>query len=454
MVVAGDVADAALRDRPRRSRCIRNRWRLRPAASARTRIARDFQVLLRAPPRRSSSAACRPALPAAPAGRTAAATTFSGTLPGRKPVHLDGAREMLQARLSTSWFDLRQRHGDAQAPLERAQMFPRFACIELLFLDMFVIRFWCERRDSNPHAFRRQNLNLVRLPIPPLSPCSQCTSATHYAAHPSQPVDCNIIATLIDTATELAICMKFCSKLLFKSDAFATRMAVDHYENFPVASVLLPARLRRPVALIYRFAREADDFADEGDCRAGERLAQLDSFRRELRSHRSRRSRPASRGSRELAGDHPRARPAAQPVPRPAVGVFAGRHSRRATRTTPKCSTTAAARPTRSGACCCVSTARPTPQNTRVVGRHLLEPAAHQFLAGRRDRLPQGPHLPAAGRNGAIRHHRRRRSRRGDTDGSWREFMSFQVERARATAAFRRAAGARAARAASASRCA
>ena len=28
---------------------------------------------------------------------------------------------------------------------------------------------WCERRDSNPHGFTRQNLNLVRLPIPPLS---------------------------------------------------------------------------------------------------------------------------------------------------------------------------------------------------------------------------------------------------------------------------------------------
>lgn len=60
-------------------------------------------------------------------------------------------------------------------------------------------------------------------------------------------------------------------------------MAVDHYENFPVASVLLPARLRRPVALIYRFAREADDFADEGDAPTHVRLAQLEQFRRELR---------------------------------------------------------------------------------------------------------------------------------------------------------------------------
>jgi squalene synthase HpnC len=59
-------------------------------------------------------------------------------------------------------------------------------------------------------------------------------------------------------------------------------MAVDHYENFPVASILMPQRYRRPVALIYRFAREADDFADEGDAQPAERLTQLDSFKREL----------------------------------------------------------------------------------------------------------------------------------------------------------------------------
>ena len=41
-------------------------------------------------------------------------------------------------------------------------------------------------------------------------------------------------------------------------------MTVAHYENFPVASVLLPKRLRRPIEAIYRFARGADDIADEG----------------------------------------------------------------------------------------------------------------------------------------------------------------------------------------------
>ena len=42
-------------------------------------------------------------------------------------------------------------------------------------------------------------------------------------------------------------------------------MAIGHYENFPVASLLLPAPLREPIEVIYRFARSADDFADEGD---------------------------------------------------------------------------------------------------------------------------------------------------------------------------------------------
>ena len=59
-------------------------------------------------------------------------------------------------------------------------------------------------------------------------------------------------------------------------------MAVDHYENFPVASVLLPPRLREPVAAIYAFARSADDFADEGDLPAEQRLALLDGYRAEL----------------------------------------------------------------------------------------------------------------------------------------------------------------------------
>jgi phytoene synthase len=59
-------------------------------------------------------------------------------------------------------------------------------------------------------------------------------------------------------------------------------MPVDHYENFPVASILMPKRLRKPVAAIYHFARAADDIADEGDLPDRERLQHLDDFRDEL----------------------------------------------------------------------------------------------------------------------------------------------------------------------------
>lgn len=59
--------------------------------------------------------------------------------------------------------------------------------------------------------------------------------------------------------------------------AIATRWAsgVAHYENFPVGSILFPRALRPAVLAIYRFARYADDVADEGDAPAGERLAEL-----------------------------------------------------------------------------------------------------------------------------------------------------------------------------------
>lgn len=59
-------------------------------------------------------------------------------------------------------------------------------------------------------------------------------------------------------------------------------MSVDHYENFPVASWLLPKRLRQPVETIYRFARSADDIADEGDASPTTRLEQLTAYQIEL----------------------------------------------------------------------------------------------------------------------------------------------------------------------------
>lgn len=59
-------------------------------------------------------------------------------------------------------------------------------------------------------------------------------------------------------------------------------LANSHYENFPVGSIFLPPALREPISLIYSFARQADDFADEGDLTADQRLVLLNNFRDEL----------------------------------------------------------------------------------------------------------------------------------------------------------------------------
>jgi hydroxysqualene synthase len=59
-------------------------------------------------------------------------------------------------------------------------------------------------------------------------------------------------------------------------------VAVQHYENFPVASLLCPARLRPAVVALYHFARTADDLADEGMATPSQRLEQLGRYRADL----------------------------------------------------------------------------------------------------------------------------------------------------------------------------
>jgi hypothetical protein len=59
---------------------------------------------------------------------------------------------------------------------------------------------------------------------------------------------------------------------------------VEHYENFPVASILCPAHLRPAVRAIYGFARTADDLADEGDATPAARLDALAHYRSDLQA--------------------------------------------------------------------------------------------------------------------------------------------------------------------------
>ncbi len=72
------------------------------------------------------------------------------------------------------------------------------------------------------------------------------------------------------------------SSHLYQVVAASLHQASAHYENFPVASILLPKNLRAPIAVIYSFARQADDFADEGDRTVEERLVLLNQFKDEI----------------------------------------------------------------------------------------------------------------------------------------------------------------------------
>jgi hydroxysqualene synthase len=70
--------------------------------------------------------------------------------------------------------------------------------------------------------------------------------------------------------------------LLERAYAACYALARSHYENFPVASRLLPAPMRPHVAAVYAFARVADDIADEGGMPAMDRLTRLDAWQRRL----------------------------------------------------------------------------------------------------------------------------------------------------------------------------
>ena len=69
---------------------------------------------------------------------------------------------------------------------------------------------------------------------------------------------------------------------LARAYASCERLAKEHYENFPVASRLLSARMRPHIAAIYAFARYADDMADEGERPAADRLADLEAWGQRL----------------------------------------------------------------------------------------------------------------------------------------------------------------------------
>lgn len=72
------------------------------------------------------------------------------------------------------------------------------------------------------------------------------------------------------------------SEATARAYAHCEAIARAHYENFPVASRLLPAPMRPHIAAVYAFARAADDFADEPGPDVADRLRKLDAWHARL----------------------------------------------------------------------------------------------------------------------------------------------------------------------------
>ncbi len=58
----------------------------------------------------------------------------------------------------------------------------------------------------------------------------------------------------------------------------AIEFTKSHYENFPVLSFFISKKLRKHVAVVYQFARQADDIADEGKLDDNARIKKLDEY--------------------------------------------------------------------------------------------------------------------------------------------------------------------------------
>ena len=60
-----------------------------------------------------------------------------------------------------------------------------------------------------------------------------------------------------------------------------------HYENFPVATLIFPKKIREAATLLYQFARQCDDIVDEGSFSKQDRLQQLNIYKKQIHNLKS-----------------------------------------------------------------------------------------------------------------------------------------------------------------------
>ncbi len=70
--------------------------------------------------------------------------------------------------------------------------------------------------------------------------------------------------------------------ILEKAYLEAKYFTQSHYENFPVISLTLSGNIRKHIAVVYQFARQADDLADEGEVDSECRIKNLELYEKDF----------------------------------------------------------------------------------------------------------------------------------------------------------------------------
>ena len=380
-------------------------------------------------------------------------------LAGPEPGDLDGAREPRQPLLHFA-FDVGDRHGDVQAPLERAERF-EWVCMRDGILAIKIVR----ARSMSALLVRKGGLEPPRA-APPAPKAGASTNSATFAmrrgalagdpaagsaasrdaarargiapgAMPPGPraesasisdrgsrsPDCDVARAAVRRESAAAHCSpRERESLVGRSlREFSGRLALAAARAIGARSSRSTGSRAPPTTSPTKATRRPPS----GTPRSRVTASALDAIER----GRNRRPSPVSR-----AGDgDARARGCRSQPFRDLLSAFAQDVdvTRYATFADAR-STIAAARPIRSAACCSRCTAPTMREAVREERRDLHGAAAREFLAGRRDRLAQGPRLHAARGSRAVRRRTDRISPTASCDARWARLMAFETARTRA----------------------
>ena len=375
-------------------------------------------------------------------------------MPGRKPGSLTVLARRAR-RFSISPSICAQRHRDVQASLELAQGLQRalhaVSCaLNPCYVVPVVRKGGLEPPRAAPPAPKAgASTNSATFACSACTASAACSTSGFSKPAASSAERVSIAQSGAPAVTHAAAARAGAASqsLPFWTEFASIRVSVGHYENFPVASRLVPARCGRRSSRSTASRAPPTTWPTKATRPPPQRLAALDALRRGARrASRAARRPPRAAFPALAAAIREHALPLAA-VSRPRLRVPPGRHRRRATRTYADVLDYCRRSANPVGRLLlALYRARDAGQRSRRATPICTGLQLTNFWQDVADRLAQGPRLPAAGGSRPLRRQRARRSREGRADDALARADARSKSRARACAARSRpAADARAA---------